>query len=683
MKPTPSIALALLLLACGSEPQSSTTPETVGACTDTGSEAPPATEAAPEDARTVVLDNCPEVSPELRARLNQYLNTRSARMAGMSADGSRVTVLTRFAETAQVHEVGAPMGARRQLTFTEEPVRRADPIPGDPSGVLLLADVGGAEDYQIFRLDRGEGRITLLTDGQSRHESWVHSHDGRRIAFNSNARNGRDVDVYVADGIDLASARRVTELEGNYHPLDFSRDGQKLLLAHYVSINDSRLYVADLTSGALTRITPEAPTAAYRAALFDASGERVYVATDREGEFVELYEASLSAPGSGSPAEPWRPLSRSIPWNVEEIALSHDGRTLAFTTNEDGFSALRLLDTRTRRVTEVADLPRGLIEDLIFADQAPVLGMTLLGASRTGDAFTYDLRRRRLVRWTESEVGGLDSANFIEPSLVRFASFDEREIPAFYYRPRGEGPFPVVVMIHGGPESQARPIFNPLTQYLASELGVAVLAPNVRGSDGYGKSYLLLDNGRLREDSVRDIGGLLDWVATQPELDHERVAVYGGSYGGYMVLASLVHFGDRLRAGIDVVGISSFVTFLSNTRDYRQDLRRAEYGDERDEAMREHLAAISPLARADTIRSALFVAHGANDPRVPLSEADQLVSAVRGAGQDVWYMVARNEGHGFRKKENSDLFTQLAVMFLEQHLSAGARSPGAAATARE
>src|SRR5690606_34038407 len=236
-------------------------------------------------------------------------------------------------------------------------------------------------------------------------------------------------------------------------------------------------------------------------------------------------------------------------------------------------------------------------------------------------------------------------------------------------RPRGEGPFPVVVMIHGGPESQARPIFNPLTQYLASELGVAVLVPNVRGSDGYGKSYLLLDNGRLREDSVRDIGGLLDWLAEQPELDQERVAVYGGSYGGYMVLASLVHSGERLRAGVRVVDISDFVTVLTNTRGYRQDLRRTEYGDERDPEMRAHLESISPLARASTIRSALFVAHGANDPRVPVSEADQLVAAVREAGQDVWYMLARNEGHGFRRKENSDLFMQLTVMFLERHLA--------------
>lgn len=659
-----SILLALLLAACGSEAPPHALLEPAQACVETGGEetTPPAETPAVEDTRTVVLDNCPDVPSELRARLNQFLNTRSASLAGLASDGSSVMVLTRFAETAQLHEVASPMGARRQLTFTEEPVRRAQNIPGDPNGVLLLADVGGAEDYQIFRLDRREGRITRLTDGESRHESWVLSKDGKRIAFNNNARNGRDVDVYVADLDDLANARRVTELEGNYYPLDFSRDGTKLLVAHYVSINDTRLYVADLSSGTLTRITPEEPAAGYRTARFGERADQIYVATDRDGEHVELYEVSLGD-------DQWRPLSRSIPWNVEEIALSHDGRTLAFTTNEDGYSVLRLLDTRSRRITEVTDLPRGLIGGLVFAEAAPVLGMTLLGATRTGDAFTYDLRRRRLTRWTESEVGGLDTSTLIEPTLFRYPSFDEREIPAFYYRPRGEGPFPVLVMIHGGPEAQARPRFSPLTQYLATELGVAVLVPNVRGSDGYGKTYLTLDNGRLREDSVRDIGALLDWIAEQPELDQERVAVYGGSYGGYMVLASLVHFGERLRAGVDIVGISDFVTFLTNTRGYRQDLRRAEYGDERDPEMRAHLESISPLRRASSIRSALFVAHGANDPRVPVSEAEQLVEAVREAGQEVWYMLARNEGHGFRRKENSDLFMQLTVMFLERHLA--------------
>jgi dipeptidyl aminopeptidase/acylaminoacyl peptidase len=660
-----SVLLAVLVLACGGGQQNCPSPTPPECMQRPAVEVAEAEPAPPPEQGAIAIDGCAEVTPELRARLNPYVNTRSASLAALSPRGDSAIVLTRFAETAQIHEVDHPMGDRSQLTFLEEPVRRAEPLVSDPNSVLYLIDVGGAEDYQIYKLDRRNGRSALLTDGTSRHETWVTSFDGSRIAFNNNARNGRDIDVYVSDGFtSFEGARRISELTGSYAPLDFTRDNRRLLITHYVSINDSRLYVADLESGELTRITPEEPVAAYRAALFDREGQRLYVTTDRDGEFVELYEVNLAAPN-----DPWRPLSRDIRWNVEEIALSHDGRTLAFTTNEDGFSVLRLLDTRTRRAQLVSGMPRGIVSGLGFARQAPVLGFTTFGATTTGDAYSYDLRRRVLTRWTESEVGGLDRSTFIEPTLVRYRTFDEREIPALYYRPRGDGPFPVVVSIHGGPEAQARPYFSPLTQYLAVESGVAVLVPNVRGSDGYGKSYLMLDNGRLREDSVRDIGALLDWITAQPELDEGRTAVYGGSYGGYMVLASLVHFGDRLRAGIDMVGISSFPTFLSNTSDYRQDLRRVEYGDERDPAMLEFLGSISPLRRASEIESALFVAHGANDPRVPVSEAEQLVGAVRAAGQEVCYLLARNEGHGFRRKENVDLFTQISVMFLEAQLA--------------
>jgi dipeptidyl aminopeptidase/acylaminoacyl peptidase len=659
------LSLALLLLAgCGGVPETACPAPTEAPVEDaTGAEAtldePEGEDAGP----TVVLDGTPEIPASLRARLDQYTNTRRASLAGIAPDGGSVVVLTRFAETAQLHHVASPMGARTQLTFTEEPVRGARLVPGDPRRITFLADVGGAEDYQIFALDRRNGRIALLTDGESRHTDWVFSRDGSVVAFNSNARNGQDVDVYLAQGLEMREARRLTSEEGHWYPIEISRDGRHLLVGHYVSINDSRVHRIDLRSGEMTRLTPEEPLASYRDAAFDRDGSRVYLTTDRDGEFVELYEMDPA-----SPTDPWRPLSREIRWNVEAIALSPDGRTLAFTTNEDGYSVLRLLDTRSRRVTAPRGIPRGVIRDLAFAEDAAVLGMSVLGPTLSGDTYTYDLRARRLTRWTESEIGGLEASSFVEPTLIRYETFDEREIPAFYYRPPGDGPFPLVVMIHGGPESQARPYFSPLTQYLASERGIAVLVPNVRGSDGYGKSYLLLDNGARREDSVRDIGALLDWTAAQDELDASRAAVFGGSYGGYMVLASLVHFGERLRAGVDVVGISSFVTFLENTRAYRRDLRRAEYGDERDPEMRATLQRISPLTRAAEIRSALFVAHGANDPRVPASEAEQLVDAVRGAGQDVWYMLARNEGHGFRRKENRDLFMQLTAMFLEEQL---------------
>jgi len=297
-----------------------------------------------------------------------------------------------------------------------------------------------------------------------------------------------------------------------------------------------------------------------------------------------------------------------------------------------------------------------------------------MGPTATGDVYTYEGGAGAgFTRWTESELGGINRRNLIAPTLLRYKTFDGRSIPAFYYRPPGKGPFPVVVVIHGGPESQARPYFSAFIQYLVGESGIAVLSPNVRGSDGYGKSYLLLDNGFKREDSVRDIGALLDWIGRRKELDPRRVGVFGGSYGGYMVLASLTHYADRIAAGVDIVGISNFVTFLKNTKAYRRDLRRAEYGDEREPKMRAFLRRISPSRSADKIRSALFVAHGANDPRVPLSETEQLVEAVRRQGQDVWTMVARNEGHGFRKKENRDLFYQLSVLFFDRHLHQGGR----------
>lgn len=615
---------------------------------------------------TVVLDGTPEIPDQLRDRLRQYLNTRSAWIESLSDDGTTVLISTRFAETSQLHLLSQPGGSRRQVTFNDEPIRSGELLPGNNRSLVYVSDVGGAEVYQLFRLDLETGRTTRLSDGSSRHISLVPSRDGSRIAYSNNARNGRDMDLYLGDGVSHNAEERLLEREGHWYPIEFSPDGQKLLIGHYVSINESHLFEVDFASRETTRLTPETPTASYRDATYGADGRTLFVTTDREGEFIELYETQIGEEGA------WRPLSRSIPWNVEQIALSHDGQTLAFTTNEDGTSVLRMLDTRARQLREPGvEVPNGVIRGLHFARAARVLGFTVTTPQQTGDVYSIDLARRSLSRWTESEIGGLNPESFVEPTLVRYRTFDDREIPAFYYRPRqeeGDGGAPVLVYIHGGPESQSRPYFSSLIQYLVLESRIAVLVPNVRGSDGYGKSYLLLDNGEQREDSVRDIGALLDWVSAQQELDDEHVAVYGGSYGGYMVLASLAHFGDRLRAGVDIVGISSFVTFLENTQEYRRDLRRQEYGDERDPDMRRHLESISPVNTVDRIRSALFVAHGANDPRVPLGETEQIVDAVRSGGNPVWTMVARNEGHGFRRKENRDLFIQLTVLFLEEHL---------------
>ncbi|MBK8997595.1 MAG: S9 family peptidase [Myxococcales bacterium] len=675
MKPSAIVLAIVLASGCASppleEPRTPPPPSAAPAPVSVSQVPAQATAAAPAEAAAggqLVLDGVPAVPDALRGRLGRYLETRVASLGALSDDGRSMLVTTRFGQTAQTHWVRQPLGARTQLTFNPEPVGRPTFAPGQTDAILFTSDSGGNEQYQLHRQDLKTGETTRLTNGKSRNEAYVWSWQGDRVAFSSNARNGRDIDIWLSDGKSAESAKLLLERSGHWVPLEFSRDGKKLLLIEYISINDSRVHLADIESKTVTRIGPETPLAAYRAATLDATGKRLWLTSDREGEFTELYEVDLTKPESA-----WKPLSRHIKWNVEGLALSPDGRTLAFTVNEDGLSMLRLMDTATRKDRVVPGVPKGVISGLGFARKANVLGFTFASATSPGDAFSYDVGRGKLERWTESEIGGLPRSRFVEPSLVRFPSFDGRSIPAFYYAAKADGPRPVVVWIHGGPEAQARPEFSPLIQYLVTQSKVSVLVPNVRGSDGYGKTYLLLDNAEKREDSVKDIGALLDWVGKQPGLDSKRVAVLGGSYGGYMVLASLTHFPERIVAGVDVVGISNFVTFLENTSAYRRDLRRAEYGDERDKKMRELLQRISPTTNVGKIRSALFVAHGQNDPRVPASEAEQIVKAVRKTGKDVWYMLARNEGHGFTKKENRDTFSLLTVMFLEKHLGAAGK----------
>ena len=620
-------------------------------------EAPPA--PTPKDDRVVVLEGTPPVPEALKQRMAQYQAVRRASFADLDADGRRLLVTTEFGSSAQAHLVSQPGGDRRQLTFGREPVASVRFVP-DTAAVAFTADAGGNENFQIFRLDLATGKRTLLSDGTSRNETFVHSRDGARMAFKSNARNGKDMDLWIGDGRGPAGNRLLAQVSGDFSPVAFSNDGGKLLVLEYRSIEHSRLHVVDVASGQLTAVTPEGEKASYRGAVWDSDDRGLFVASDREGDFLELYHLDLAS-------KRFTPLSRDLHWNIGKLSISDDGKTLAFVANESGLDRLYLLDTKSRKRTAVTAIPEGVIGGVKFARKAPRLGLGFESATRTADAYVYDLKKKSLQRWTESELGGLDEKHFVPASLVKVKSWDGLEVPALYFRPK-QPSGASIILIHGGPEAQATPTFSAFVQYLAADLGIAVLEPNVRGSDGYGKRYLGLDNGKLREGSVKDIGAFLDWIGTQKDLDPKRVGVYGGSYGGYMVLASLVHFGDRIAAGADNVGISNFVSFLENTRDYRRDLRRAEYGDERDPGMRAFLQDISPLTHVDRIRSALFVLQGANDPRVPVTEAEQIVKAVKASGKDVWYMLARNEGHGFRKRENRDLSQQLLVLFFEKHL---------------
>jgi dipeptidyl aminopeptidase/acylaminoacyl peptidase len=621
----------------------------------------------------VVLDAVPEIPPRISNQLSRYQNVRGASFRAWSEDSTSLYVTTRFGETSQIHHVARAGGARRQLTFFDEPIGGVDRQPG---GSLLnfTMDEGGSEFYQVFLFDPVTGGHRRLTDGSSRNGAVTWGPDGRRIAFQSTRRNGRSNDIWAMDVDDPDSARMVFESPDGtwWGPVDWSTDGTTLLVQQYVSVTDSRVHLVDVESLASRQVLGDAESPhVYSAETFTADGSGFYVLTDQDSEFSQLARFDLSS-------SDLEILTDDLPWDVDAFELSEDGRRGAFEVNEGGISRVYLMDMGTHEYRRVGEIPIGLAYGLTFSPDGSQLAMALNTARTPMDTFTLALGDSpldygELTRWTYSEVGGLDTESFVEPELIHYPTFDEkdgepRQIPAFVYRPTGPGPHPVIVYIHGGPEGQYTPGFSSTFQMWVAELGAAVVAPNVRGSSGYGRDYVMLDNGFKREDSVKDIGALLDWITTQRDLDGERVAVYGGSYGGYMVLASLMHYSDRLKAGVDIVGISNFVTFLENTQDYRRDLRRVEYGDERDPKMREHLERISPNNNADRISAPLFVAQGQNDPRVPVTESEQVVRSVREAGYDVWYMNALNEGHGFRKKENRDLYQEVVMLFFETHL---------------
>lgn len=619
----------------------------------------------------LVLKDVPDVPEALVERLRQYQNTRSAYLHGWA--GRSLLIGTRFSETSQVHRLRQAMGAREQITFFDEPILGVYTSAANEQGFLYSKDIGGSEFYQLFYFDWATASHRLLTDGSSRYGSVIWSKAGDAFAYYTTERNGRSRDVHIQqlDGGRITVA--LEEEEGAYSPLDFSPNDDRLLISRYISINESRLYEVDLASGRRRPLLDEELSVAIGMAFYDAAGTGVYFSSDLGAEFVRLHHLDLETGEI-------EVLTADVPWNVEGFVISPDGQRLALVVNEAGFSRLVVWQLPGHRPLALPELPAGVISGIAFSADGNNVALSLATPTEPADIWTLSLESRLLARWTKSETGGLNPGGFASPELVSYPTFDQvegrrREIPAFVFRPEGEGPHPVLVHIHGGPESQYRPYFSSTFHYLVQELGMAVIAPNVRGSNGYGKSYLKLDNGFKREDSVRDIGALLDWIGKQPDLDAQRVVVSGGSYGGYMVLASLVHYSDRLAAGIESVGISNFVTFLENTQPYRRDLRRAEYGDERDPVMRAHLEAISPLNQVDRIKRPLLISQGANDPRVPASESEQIFAALKAEGIPVWYVLAEDEGHGFRKKANRDFNAAVMSLFLERFVLPGPAVP--------
>jgi dipeptidyl aminopeptidase/acylaminoacyl peptidase len=621
--------------------------------------APGAADVAKPAALTA--DGIPPVPDALSAKSRPYMESRGAGFAGWNARDGSMLISTRFGNVSQLHSVAMPMGMRRQISFEAEPVGGSWAPTGDV--MVVSKDNGGDEFFQLYTL--ANGRLTQLTaGGKSRNSGNGWSMDGKLYAFTSTERNGTDSDLYIIDPRAPSTKRRLAEVKGGGWGIAAIAPGNRTaIVGEYLSVTKANLYRLDLASGTLSPIGDHGKTVAYGGLEYSPDGT-LWGTTDEDSDVQRL---GTIDPATGK----FTPALAPMKWDVDGLAISKDGRTIAYVVNEAGMSKLYLLDVASRRSRAVSGLPAGGIGGMEFS-KSGTLGFSMTSAKSATDAYSLDPRTMKLTRWTQSETGGLNPLVNVEPELVSVKSFDGEMVSGFLYRPdpkRFPGKRPVIVNIHGGPEGQFTPGFMGRNNYHLNEQGIAIFFPNVRGSTGYGKRFVSLDNGPFkREDSVKDIGAFLTRLKADPGLDASRFAVTGGSYGGYMCYASAIHYPDAFRGALCNVAISNFVTFLENTQSYRRDLRRVEYGDERDPAQRAKLEEISPLRRMKEIKAPLFIVQGANDPRVPKSEADQIVKAMRADGRTVWYLVGENEGHGFAKKENQDYQFFTTLMFWDQTL---------------
>jgi dipeptidyl aminopeptidase/acylaminoacyl peptidase len=607
-------------------------------------------------------EEIPAIPASLMEEIAPYTEFRTAALIDWHPTRREMLISTRFGQAPQIHRVTHPGGARTQLTFYPDRVQGGRYRP-DGSSFVFSKDIGGGEWFQLYNYDTRTGRAALLTDGKSRNTGPVWSWDGSHFAYASTRRNGRDTDIYVGVPQHPEEARRVVEADsGGWAPDEFAMDDRMLAVTRTVSAYESALFLVDTVTGEKRPLSPQKAGVSYRHARFDQHG-RIFLITNQDSDFDQL-----AMMDSGT--QRVTILRPGLHWDVTSFDLQRDGRFIAYIVNENGSDTLHLMDTETREERPLPKLPYGSIGDLRFHPNGHDLGFTIASARTPSDVYSIDTLTGKLERWTESETGGLDASQFSEPELIRWKSFDGLTISGFLYLPpkRFTGPRPVIVNIHGGPEGQFQPGYLGALNYLLNELGTAIIFPNVRGSTGYGKAFLNLDNGRKREDSVKDIGALLDWIQTRSDLDSKRVMVTGGSYGGYMTLASMTHFNDRFRCAVDVVGISNWITFLEHTEAYRRDLRRVEYGDERDPEMRAFLESISPMNHVGNIGKPMFIVAGKNDPRVPYTEGQQMTAAIRAHGVPVWYLLAADEGHGFAKKSNRDFQFAATVMFVRRYL---------------
>lgn len=617
-------------------------------------------------APNLTVKNIPAIPFSIVNEVQPYNEYRSASFQSWHPVEKQMIVSTRFSNTFQLHMVTAPLGMRKQLTFYNESPSGAKFNPANGQYFIFSKDAGGNEFGNLFLYNLQSGRAMPLTkDQRAQNGGVIWNKNGTQIIYTSTRRNGKDRDVYLMDPLNPGSDKCILELEGGgWGVADWSENGQQLLLSKYVSVNESSVWIYNITQKKLEQVWPKNQKRSVNSPVsFGKESGTFYILSDEGSEFLRPVKVHLS---NGTTEI----MVQDINWGVEQYVLNHQQTHAAFVVNEEGIKRVYIQDLRNKSYAVVTGLPVGVVSGVSWHSQGKNVAFNFTTSNASTDVFEWNIENRKLNRWTESELGGMNLTDVPAPKLIKWKSFDGAEISGFLYEApaRFQGKRPVIINIHGGPEGQSLPVFVGRLNYFINELGISVIFPNVRGSVGYGKTFTDMDNGFKREESVKDIGSLLDWIAKWPRLDADRVMVTGGSYGGYMTLAVAFHYNDRIRCALDVVGISHFTTFLKNTEHYRRDLRRVEYGDERDKKMAAFFEKIAPLNNADKIKKPMFIVQGRNDPRVPYTEALQMVEKIESNGGIVWYLEASDEGHGFRKKSNQDYQFYATIAFIRKYL---------------
>jgi dipeptidyl aminopeptidase/acylaminoacyl peptidase len=606
----------------------------------------------------------PVLPASLEATVNRYRFLQSAHLEGWLAATRQVLYLTTTAGTQQAFVGRDPGVPGWQLTDTGSPVGWVYSHPR-LERVIIAEDADGNEKHRLTLFDLSSGLRHPFTNGNWENNSVLWSRSGQLVALTSNSRNGKDGDLYVVDPMRPGTGRKLKDATGTMLAQSWSPDNRRLAaVEHSPDSRETRVQLVEVATGH-TETLPQPPGTQVKRlnVRWSPDGHSLYWLTDRDSEFLYLAKFDLATATETRVTE-------KIRWGIDLFSLSDDGSAAVLIVNEDGRSRLLVIDPRTGRELPAPRIAEGIISSAMFQRGTLEFAFEWSCAQSPPGVYACDLATGRTTEWIRPDP--VDPVASAQPShvLFRYPSFDGRLIPAYVRRPdpKFRGPRPVLVLIHGGPAAHYSPGFSLLENYLLGELGLVLVMPNIRGSTGYGNNFERLDNGRLRPDAVRDLGALLDWISTQPDWDASRVAVSGGSHGGYLALAMMAEFGDRLRAGIDIAGFSDFETSLKDERPSAIDYWRAEYGDERDPETRKFMRSISPLTHADRIKKPLLVVHAKNDPRVKIDEADQIVSAVQRNGTLVWYVWFDADGHNLGQRVHAEYELETQIVFLKTFL---------------